>query len=269
MSTFLADGFRDVDGASDAGKLFGCLGFLDGVPDVRVYKERAIDALGLATDARVADLACGMGFDLLRLHVRAPLGRVVGFDASAELVVAARRQTAGCAGIEVRQADARAVEEPDGAFDGVRIDRSLQHIENPARVVAEMARLVRPGGAVSACEPDWSSFHLSSDCSQPAAVVVRDWTAGFRNPLIGRQILDLLADRGLAIRDYFIQTLVLRSWPDADRVFDIAETVRRSTAGGAIDAAAGARLLADLAERHARGRFCATLAIHCVTGRKA
>ena len=48
----------------------------------------------------------------------------------------------------------------DGSLDAVRIDRSLQHIAEPGRVVREMARVARHGALVLCSEPDWGTFLL-------------------------------------------------------------------------------------------------------------
>jgi ubiquinone/menaquinone biosynthesis C-methylase UbiE len=268
MATFLADGFRDVDAAADTGKIIGCLSFLNDLPDFRAYKERAIDSLHLRADSRVADIACGLGFDLLRLHRRAPAGCVVGFDSSRALVEAARRTVAGLAGVEVIEADAHAIAAADGAFDDTRIDRSLQHIASADRVIAEMARLTRPGGFVSASEPDWRTFSMTLDGSPVGARLAAAWISGFRNPCIGGALVDLLADRGLDISDHMVDAVLLRRFEDADIVFDIHENAARCVQRGIVAAADAAALLAEMQARSDAGRFYAMLCIHTVTGRK-
>ena len=42
----------------------------------------------------------------------------------------------------------------DSTFDRCRADRVLQHLENPGRALAEMVRVVRPGGRLVVSEPD-------------------------------------------------------------------------------------------------------------------
>lgn len=266
MTTFLADGFRNVDAVDDE-KIVRCLTFLDELPDVRAYKERSIDTLRLSPDSRVADVACGLGFDLLRLYRRIPYGQVTGFDLSRDLVEAARKVVAGHDGIEVRQADAHAIDQPDGAFDAVRIDRSLQHIEDPGLVVAEMARVTRAGGFVSACEPDWRTFRLTTG-GEAGERMVAKWVAGFRNPAIGSALVDLLADGGLEIRDHFVQPLLLNRFEDADVVFDIRENARRCVQQGVVGEAEADATLQTLRAASESGRFWALLCIHTVTGRK-
>ena len=137
------------------------------------------------TNSRVADLACGLGFDLLRLHRRVPDGHVVGFDISHDLVVAARQYISGHDNVEVIQADACHLDYQENYFYAVRIDRALQHINDTHAVVAEMARVTKSGGYVSASEPDWSSFRIAADCQVVMQIALNEWMASFNNPFVG------------------------------------------------------------------------------------
>jgi SAM-dependent methyltransferase len=99
-------------------------------------------------DSRWLEPACGTG-----LVARALAGRV-GFVAGVDLTPAMLEQaTRGAAeeGIEnasFSAGDATALEFADGSFDGAVTRLSLHHIPVPGRAIAELARVVRPGGTV-------------------------------------------------------------------------------------------------------------------------
>ncbi|MFN7941561.1 MAG: metalloregulator ArsR/SmtB family transcription factor [Thermoanaerobaculia bacterium] len=92
----------------------------------------------------VADLACGSGAvtAMLAPHV----ARVVAVDNSPEMLEAARKRTRGRKNVELRQADLEALPLPDASVDAALLLLALTHVEAPDRVLAEMARIVRPGG---------------------------------------------------------------------------------------------------------------------------
>ncbi|MCL5778723.1 methyltransferase domain-containing protein [Limibaculum sp. FT325] len=86
----------------------------------------------------ILDLGCGDGVLSLRL-VEAG-ARVVGVDASVDMVAAARAR-----GIDARLADGHALEF-ERAFDGVFSNAALHWMTRPDAVIAGVARALRPGG---------------------------------------------------------------------------------------------------------------------------
>ncbi|HET7417538.1 MAG TPA: methyltransferase domain-containing protein [Solirubrobacterales bacterium] len=98
--------------------------------------------------ARWIEVACGPGAIARALAPR--VGRVHGVDLTPAMVAKAAEEAGreGLGNVEFAVGDATALEFKDGAFDGAVTRFSLHHIPAPRRVVAEMARVVRPGGWV-------------------------------------------------------------------------------------------------------------------------
>ncbi len=108
-----------------------------------------VEAVPADPEARWLDLACGPGVVSLALAGR--VGHVHGVDLTPAMVEKAASEAArlGVGNAEFSLADATALEFEDGSFDGAVTRFSLHHIPTPARVVEEMARVVRPGGLVA------------------------------------------------------------------------------------------------------------------------
>lgn len=264
----LADGFRNVEATGETQKFIRCLVAIDELSDFRVYKEASIDGLGLAANAQVADVACGLGFDLLRLCRRAPAGLVVGFDASSLILDNARRSVAGCGNVLLVAADARELPCSDALFDAVRIDRTLQHLADPRAVVAEMARATRRGGVVAASEPDWTTFSLGSDDDPAVQSIVAQWFRGFRNPRIGAELPELFKACGLGVRAQLVHETTLTDWASAIQVYDVEETIRRCVAERLFDEETGTRVTATFVKQSQLGQFRARLVINTVIAAK-
>jgi ubiquinone/menaquinone biosynthesis C-methylase UbiE len=95
-------------------------------------------------DERALDVGTGAGALALAL---APLVReVVGLDPVPELLELARARAAP--NTEFVEGDGTALTYPDGAFDLAGTHRTLHHVGRPDLVVAELARVTRPGGHV-------------------------------------------------------------------------------------------------------------------------
>ncbi|HZS24339.1 MAG TPA: methyltransferase domain-containing protein [Gaiellaceae bacterium] len=95
-------------------------------------------------DERALDVGCGAGALALAL---APLVReVVGVDRVPELLELARERAP--ANATFVEGDATRLELPDASFDLAGTLRTLHHVHRPELVVAELARVTRPGGRV-------------------------------------------------------------------------------------------------------------------------
>jgi SAM-dependent methyltransferase len=92
------------------------------------------------------DVACGPGVVSRATAVR--VGSVKGVDLTPAMIAEAERRAddEGIENVGFALGDATALEFADDSFDGAITRLSLHHIPAPGRVVAEMARLVRPGG---------------------------------------------------------------------------------------------------------------------------
>ena len=99
------------------------------------------------SDAAVADLACGTGS--VALAASAAGARVTGVDITPELIALAADK-AEAAGVAVNwvTGDAADTGLPGGSFDAVVSNMGVIFVE-PTRQVAEIARLLRPGGVLS------------------------------------------------------------------------------------------------------------------------
>ena len=182
----------------------------------------------IATRARlsgtsVADIGCGGG--LLAEALCKAGARVTAIDAGAAAIAAARDHAAG-AGLEIdyrcTTADALAAESP-GRFDVVTCLELLEHVPEPASVVADCARLVRPGGDV----------FLSTINRNPKA-----WLLA----VVGAEYMLNLVPRGTHDYTRFIRPSELSDWArrNALRLREVTglhynPLTRRYTLGGNVD----------------------------------
>jgi ubiquinone/menaquinone biosynthesis C-methylase UbiE len=109
------------------------------------YEEQILPLLAheLAGATRVLDVGCGEG-QVARLAAALDSTElVVGVDPTAAQVVEAKKRGGG---VEVARSGAAALPFPDGCFDAVVACLVFEHIEDVDGAIAEVSRVLRPGG---------------------------------------------------------------------------------------------------------------------------
>jgi SAM-dependent methyltransferase len=113
----------------------------------RLVARAFVDWLGVPAGGRWLDVGCGSGALTETVLARTVPASVTGVDTSAAYVAyAAGRVSDPRAAFAV--GDAQALDRPDASFDAVVSSLVLNFLPDPGRGVAEMTRVVRPGGVV-------------------------------------------------------------------------------------------------------------------------
>jgi SAM-dependent methyltransferase len=120
------------------------------------------DRLRIGPGSRVIDVGCGAGRHSFEAYRRG--ADVIAFDQNAEELadVDTMLQAMGQAGEAPESAkaqavvgDALALPYPDGSFDSVIASEILEHIPDDVTAIAELARVLAPGGTLAVTVPRW------------------------------------------------------------------------------------------------------------------
>lgn len=250
------NGFSDVDASGRAPEL---VSYLDHAHAGLEHAERRLRAgLPLVAGDRVLDLGCGAGHELLALEREGM--RAVGVDLSAAMVEASRRRLLS-EGVPVRlvRADVAGLPFRDRTFDACRIERVLQHVADPAAVLGEVRRVLRPGGSVAVLEPDWASFTLASADPGTAEAVAAEVGATIRHRRVGRDLRRLLHRARMCGVRTEVELVTYEDLETLGRMLSLQEAADRAVASGRVLRAAAERLMAEQNELSESGAVHATL----------
>lgn len=149
----------------------------------RRWRERAVDGLALPADGRVLDLCTGTA-DLAIATVRRSRGAsVIGIDFAAGMLrlgLAKVRREGLAASVRLVRGDAAQIPVASASCDAATVAFGIRNVAEPAKALAELARVVRPGGRLAILE-----------FGQPRIPGIRTlygWYFRYVLPLIGRTV---------------------------------------------------------------------------------
>jgi ubiquinone/menaquinone biosynthesis C-methylase UbiE len=124
--------------------------WLDKIDDS--FVEHAIQLLKGRQRGRALDIGTGPGQIALKLARRLSLWKIIGVDRSQKMIDEARSKLAATASVtgrlEFRLADGNRLDFPDATFDLVICNSVLHHFAEPQNLLAELARVAKPRGAI-------------------------------------------------------------------------------------------------------------------------
>ena len=169
------------------------------------------------------DVGCGPASITADLAERVAPGRVVGLDAAAGALEAARatlRERGLSEQVEVTSGDVMALPFEDASFDVVHAHQVLQHLADPVGALAEMRRVTRPGGIVAVRDAVYSAmtwFPEPAGMEQWRSVYMATARANGGEPDAGSRLLSWaraagFADASASASTWCYATPVDRAW---------------------------------------------------------
>jgi SAM-dependent methyltransferase len=153
----------------------------------------------LAALGSVLDLGCGTGDSVEQFRNVNPAVEWTGVDVERSPEVAARRR----ADAEFVTFDGVHLPFPDGSFDAVYCKQVLEHVRAPAALLAEVARVLRPGGLFAGSTSQLEPFHSYSTWNYTPyglSLLLRDAGLPVVEMRAGIDSLALIVNRGLGMR---------------------------------------------------------------------
>jgi ubiquinone/menaquinone biosynthesis C-methylase UbiE len=270
-SEYLANGFATVDSNKNQIIYINCLNYIDSLPYFNEVKVKTYELLQLEDAHSVLEIGCGTGNDIYRMASLLPnKSKITGIDKSAFMIETAQNnQMYKCTeNIEFKIADARVLPFKSSSFDRCRVDRTLQHIENPQQVINEAYRILKSNGIFVAYDNDWSSFSLSLTNNRLSRIVENYWCDAFVNGRIASHLKAYFSTSGFKNITIYPSTLVLDNFEIADKIYDIKKTINNALLEGLLSIKEAEDILTECKEQSSNNSFICALTSYTIIGTK-
>lgn len=194
-------------------------------PDVIAQRAQFLHVLQPQAGERVLDVGSGPGFMSAAIaEATGTSGAVCGIDISEPLLAAARKHCSHLSWVEFHHADATQLPLPDRAFDAAISTQVLEFIRNVNLALAEIHRVLRPGGRVVIVDTDWDSIVWHSPNREQTNRILAAWEQHAADAYLPRTMVNTLARAGFRVKSQHVMPLLNPSYDPntfSNRLIDI------------------------------------------------
>lgn len=178
-------------------------------PDVAAQRAEVLALLAPRPGERVLDVGSGPGY--LVASIADAVGRagaVHGLDPSAAMNALARERAADRPQVSIDTGDALALPYPDGAFDAAVSTQVYEYVADVAGALAQLRRVLRPGGRALVLDTDWDSVVWSVADRERHRRVMDAWEEHLAHPHLPRSLPRLLRAAGFTVTAHRVVPLL-------------------------------------------------------------
>jgi arsenite methyltransferase len=208
----MTDPFQDVDAGGDD--------FVDAVAqalEVRAQEpimvkivEDYLDLISYPPGGIHIEVGAGTGVIARRLAARATTGQVISTDPSPGLVAAGQKLGTGISNLSFEVAGGASLRFDESSIDTVLFHTVLSHVPDPSLLLAEAARVLRPGGTLVVCDADFEKTSLSNFQGDPLDMCAKYFAENFvTDKYLVSKLRALVADAGFDLTHFEVTSRVI------------------------------------------------------------
>lgn len=210
--TAMSDPFADVDSASPdmIDMIASALETRAADPSMLPVIDAYLEMIDVRKGGRIVDIGSGTGGVTRRIAGRFPDATVVGIEPSAALTSRAEDLAEALPNLTFSVGDGAALALEDVSADVSILHTVLSHVTSPTPIVAEAARILRPGGIMIICDADFSKAAMGVAPGDPLGSCAEAFvSSSVTDPWLTGKLKPLVRDSGLTVRQFRVLNRVV------------------------------------------------------------
>jgi SAM-dependent methyltransferase len=196
-------------------------------PDVVAQRARVIEMLSPRPGEHILDIGVGPGLlahDLARMV--GETGRLVGLDAAPAMLTMARTRLAALPQAECVEGDAGKLAFPDASFNAAVSTQVYEYVSPIGKALAELHRVLKPGGRVVILDTDWRSIVWHSSDQARMDRVLACWDGHLADPHLPATLGPALRRGGFTVGRVEIVPMLAAHWQPVSYAAGIMRSIR-------------------------------------------
>ncbi len=170
-------------------------------PDVVAQRHEVLRVLELCEGERVVDVGSGPGFLAADMGMKVgATGRVCGIDVSESMIAMSQTRCTDQPWIEFRVGDATHLPFPDADCDVAISTQVYEYVSDVATALAELHRVLRPGGRALILDTDWDSMVWHTTDQARMDRILAAWNDHLVDPYLPRTLTQKLKHAGFQVQ---------------------------------------------------------------------
>ena len=226
-------------------------------PEIERQRQRIVERLAPQPGESIVDIGCGPGLLARELSDAVnDKGHVTGIDFSSAMLELARKRCRDLPNVEFIEGDATRLAVDDASADALTCIQVLLYVPDVEGALAEMFRILKPGGRAVILETDWRSTVLHSNDEPLTESIIDAWDRKVASPRLPPRLRMLLRNAGFG--NIEVEAFPIISTDATVEGFSMsmmAQSAEAAVEHGIISQAQGEAWLAELGRLGAEDRY--------------
>ncbi len=167
------------------------------LPEIVCQRQLTLKKLSVKPGEKILDVGCGVGFLSYEIALlTGDYGKVFGIDKNSDMILHSNKRCKKLGNTKFSKANADDLPFKEGFFDAACCTQVLLYVNDIAKVIKGIKRILKPTGRIIIVETDWRGVVINSDYDSITRKIFSAWDATVPSPNLPVRLSSILLNHG-------------------------------------------------------------------------